>query len=67
MIIPVRHSLHKFIQQVIIGLASNSLMSQPNVERVLQQRLQKHTDVRGENMKLTGRLKEKQKKRRGRF
>lgn len=45
MIIPVRHSLHKFLHQVIIGLASHSLMPQPNVERVLQQRLQKHMEA----------------------
>ena len=45
MIVPVRHSLHKLIQQVIIGLASHSLVSQPDVERVLEQRLQKHMEA----------------------
>lgn len=40
-IIPIRDGIHKFIQQLVIGLASDSFMPQPNVERVLQQCLQK--------------------------
>lgn len=48
--VPVWHRLHEFIQQLIVGLASNSLMPQPDVERVLQQRLQKHTKAETNEM-----------------
>lgn len=40
--LPLWHSLHKFIQQVIIGLTSHSFMSQANVERVFEQDLHTH-------------------------
>ena len=37
---PVCHGLHELIQQVIVGLAPHSLVSQPDVQRILQQLLQ---------------------------
>lgn len=47
MIIPVWHSLHELIQQVIIGGASHSLVPQSDVERILQQRLEEHMQAEG--------------------
>lgn len=35
--ITVHNGRHEFINQIIIGLSSNSLVSQPDVERIVQQ------------------------------